>query len=60
MERNLLYADTVEKELSHEEKDICHGYRVFMRFHSKEEHEELLRSLIEEHRVLKRIQDLQV
>ncbi|XP_071904425.1 transcriptional adapter ADA2-like isoform X1 [Coffea arabica] len=59
LERNLLYADTVEKELSHEEKDICHRYRVFMRFHSKEDHEELLRSLVEEHRVLKRIQDLQ-
>ncbi|CAI9089979.1 OLC1v1024639C1 [Oldenlandia corymbosa var. corymbosa] len=59
LERGLLYPDNFEKELSREEKDICQRYRVFMRFHSKEEHEELLRSLVEEHRVLKRIQDLQ-
>ncbi|KAL3502621.1 hypothetical protein ACH5RR_037070 [Cinchona calisaya] len=59
LERNLLYPDIFEKGLSQEEKDICRRYRVFMRFHSKEEHEELLGSLIEEHRVLKRIQDLQ-
>lgn len=31
-----------------------------MRFHSKEDHEELLKSVIEEHRIVKRIQELQV
>ncbi|KAA8526614.1 hypothetical protein F0562_008183 [Nyssa sinensis] len=59
LERNLLYPDPFEKNLSPEEREICRHYKVFMRFHSKEEHEEFLRSLIEEHRVLKRIQDLQ-
>ena len=43
-----------------EEKELCHRYRVFMRFHSKEEHDELLRSVVEEQRILKRIEDLQV
>lgn len=60
LERNLLYPNPFEKNLSAEEREICQRYRVFMRFHSKEEHEELLKSVIEEHRILKRIQDLQV
>ncbi|XP_058211176.1 transcriptional adapter ADA2-like isoform X2 [Rhododendron vialii] len=59
LERNLLYPNPFEKNLSAEEREICQRYRVFMRFHSKEEHEELLKSVIEEHRILKRIQDLQ-
>lgn len=59
LERNLLYPDPFEEDLTMEEKDLCHHYRVFMRFHSREEHEQLLRSIIEEHRILKRIQDLQ-
>ncbi|PON55396.1 Homeodomain-like [Parasponia andersonii] len=33
-------------------------FKVFMQFHSKEEHEEFLRIIIEEHRIMKRIQDL--
>ncbi|KAA8535454.1 hypothetical protein F0562_030457 [Nyssa sinensis] len=59
LERNLLYPNRFEKNLSPEEREIYWHYKVFMRFHSKEEHEELLRSVIEEHRVLQRIQDLQ-
>ncbi|GFZ05217.1 similar to ADA2 2A [Actinidia rufa] len=59
LERDLLYPDPFEKNLSPEEREVCRHYRVFMRFHSKEEHEELLKSVIEEHRILKRIQDLQ-
>ncbi|KAH9615666.1 hypothetical protein KSS87_017182 [Heliosperma pusillum] len=58
LERNLLYLDPFEKNLSPEERQICQRYRVFMRFHSKEDHEELLRTVIEEHRILERIQDL--
>ncbi|CAL5342291.1 hypothetical protein CsSME_00026867 [Camellia sinensis var. sinensis] len=59
LERNLLYPDPFEKNLSPEEREICRRYRVFMRFHSKEVHEELLTSIIEEHRIMKIIQDLQ-
>ncbi|GMH10983.1 hypothetical protein Nepgr_012824 [Nepenthes gracilis] len=59
LERNLLYPDPFLKSLSPEEREICQQYRVFMRFHSKEEHEELLRTVTQEHRILKRIQDLQ-
>ena len=60
LDRNLLYSDPFEKSLSPEELEICQRYKVFMRFHSKEEHMELLKNIIEEHRLVKRIQDLQV
>lgn len=60
LERNLLYPDPFEKNLTAEEREMCKQYRVFMRFHSKEEHQELLRSVIEKHRILRRIQDLKV
>lgn len=59
LERNLLYPDPFEKSLSPEEKEICQRYRVFMRFHTKEEHEELLRTVIQEHRIRKKIRELQ-
>ncbi|XP_073148495.1 transcriptional adapter ADA2 isoform X2 [Henckelia pumila] len=59
LERNLLYPDPFEKDLTLEEKELSHRYRVFMRYHSKDEHVELLRSIIEEHRILKRIEGLQ-
>ncbi|KNA18679.1 hypothetical protein SOVF_068490 [Spinacia oleracea] len=59
LERNLLYPDPFEKNLTHEEKELCQRYRVFMRFHSKQEHEELLKSVVEEHRLRRKIQDLE-
>ncbi|KZV31355.1 hypothetical protein F511_05459 [Dorcoceras hygrometricum] len=59
LERNLLYPDPFEKDLTLEEKELSRRYRVFMRYHSKDEHEALLRSIIEEHRILKRIESLQ-
>ncbi|XVF85580.1 hypothetical protein PTKIN_Ptkin17bG0128700 [Pterospermum kingtungense] len=59
LERNLLYPDPFERNLSPEEREIYQQYKVFMRFHSKEEHEQLLKSVIEEHRIAKRIQELQ-
>ncbi|XP_019426397.1 PREDICTED: transcriptional adapter ADA2b-like [Lupinus angustifolius] len=58
LERNLLYPNPFEKDLTPEEKAICRKYDFFMRFHTKEEHEELLRTVISEHRTLKRIQEL--
>lgn len=60
LERNLFYHDAFEKNLSPEEKEIYQRYKVFMRFHTKEEHEELMKTVIEDHRIMKRIQDLQV
>lgn len=60
MERNLLNADPLEKDLSPEEREIYQRYKVYMRFHSKEEHEELIRTVIEEHGMKKKIQELQV
>lgn len=58
LERNLLYPDPFEQNLTTEEREICRRYRVFMRFHSKEEHQELLKSVVDKHRIVKRIQDL--
>ncbi|KAK9935870.1 hypothetical protein M0R45_012744 [Rubus argutus] len=58
LERNLLYPNPFEKDLSPEERAICNRYDVFMCFHSKEEHAELLQTVIAEHRTLKRIQEL--
>ncbi|XP_021831703.1 transcriptional adapter ADA2 [Prunus avium] len=58
LERNLLYPNPFEKDLLPEERAICRRYDVFMCFHSKEEHEELLQTVIAEHRTMKRIQEL--
>ncbi|XP_027185891.1 transcriptional adapter ADA2b [Coffea eugenioides] len=58
LDRNLLHQDAFEKDLSQEEKVLCRRYDVFMRFHSKEEHEELLKATVAEHRTLRRIQEL--
>lgn len=46
--------------MSPEEKGICRRYDAIMRFLSKEEHEELLKAVVSEHRYLKRIQELKV
>ncbi|CAN8260105.1 unnamed protein product [Cochlearia groenlandica] len=59
LERNLLYPDPFEMSLSAEEKKIYNNCKVFARFHSKEEHKALVEKVIEEHRTLRRIQDLQ-
>ncbi|KAJ7946422.1 Transcriptional adapter [Quillaja saponaria] len=58
LERNLLHPNPFEKDLMPEERAICRRFDVFMRFHTKEEHEDLLRTVIGEHRTLKRIQEL--
>ncbi|KAL5987945.1 hypothetical protein ACLOJK_035706 [Asimina triloba] len=59
LERNLLYPNPIEKDLSSEEKEIYNRCKVFMRFHSQEEHEAFVKGLIEEHRIRKKIQELQ-
>lgn len=60
LERNLLYADPFEKSLSPEEKEIYMRFKVFARYHSREEHEALLHRIIKEHHIMKRIDDLKV
>ncbi|XP_027932093.1 transcriptional adapter ADA2b-like isoform X2 [Vigna unguiculata] len=59
LERELLYPDPFEKSLLPEELQICQHYKVFMRFHSKEQHQDFLKNIIEELRLVRRIQDLQ-
>ncbi|KAJ6700322.1 TRANSCRIPTIONAL ADAPTOR 2 ADA2 -RELATED [Salix purpurea] len=58
LERNLLQPSPFEKDLTPEERALCQRYDPFMRFHSKEEHEELLQVVVEEHRMLKRMEEL--
>ncbi|XP_073127088.1 transcriptional adapter ADA2b-like [Henckelia pumila] len=59
LDRSFLIPDTSERDLTSDERELCSHLKVFSRFHSKEKHDELLSSVIEEHRILKRIQDLQ-
>jgi transcriptional adapter 2-alpha len=59
LERNLLYPNPLEKDLTNEDKEVYHRYKVFMRFLTKEEHEALVRSVIEERKIRRRIQELQ-
>ncbi|KAL6544689.1 hypothetical protein OROMI_023551 [Orobanche minor] len=58
LERNLLQYPNQYEGLSQEEKELCRRYDVFMRFHSKEEHEGLLKAVVSEYRALKRIREL--
>ncbi|KAJ6863969.1 transcriptional adapter ADA2b-like [Populus alba x Populus x berolinensis] len=58
LERNLLHPSPFEKDLTPEERALCRRFDPFMRFHSKEEHEELLQAVVKEHRMLKRIEEL--
>ncbi|KAE9591529.1 putative transcription regulator Homeodomain-LIKE family [Lupinus albus] len=58
LERNLSNPNPFQEDLTPEEKKICQKYDVYMRFHTKEEHEELLRIIILEHRTRKRFQEL--
>lgn len=58
LERNLLYPNPIEKDFTPEEKAICRKYDKFMRYHTKEDHNELLTTVITEHRTLIRIQEL--
>jgi hypothetical protein len=60
LERNLLFPNPLEKDLTNEDKEVYHRYKVFMRFLSKEEHEALIRSVLEERKIRRRIQELQV
>jgi transcriptional adapter 2-alpha len=59
LERNLLFPNPLEKDLTNEDKEVYQRYKVFMRFLSKEEHEALIRSVIEERKIRRKIQELQ-
>ncbi|XP_068668217.1 transcriptional adapter ADA2-like isoform X1 [Aristolochia californica] len=59
LERKLLYPSTFEKGLSPEERELYERCKVFMRYHSQEEHEAFVQGLITERNIQKRIQELQ-
>ncbi|KAG5252427.1 transcriptional adapter ADA2b [Salix suchowensis] len=58
LERNLLHPSPFKKDLTPEERALCRRFDPFMRFYSKEEHEELLQAIVKEHRILKKIKEL--
>lgn len=60
LDRNLLHQNSFEKDLSQEENSLCRKYDAFMRFLSKEEHEDFVKTIVSEHRIMNRIQALQV
>ncbi|KAK1317434.1 Transcriptional adapter ADA2 [Acorus calamus] len=59
LERNLLYPNPLEKDLSNEGKEIYQRYKVFMRFHSQEEHDALIEVLLTQQSIQKKIRELQ-
>ncbi|CAN6484971.1 unnamed protein product [Victoria cruziana] len=59
LERNLLYPNLLEKDLSDEDKEIYQRCKVFMRFHSQEEHDALIHGLMLERKIRQKIQELQ-
>ena len=60
MERKLLYPNPLENELSSEDREVYQRFKVFMRFLSQEEYEALMKTVIEERKIRRRIQELQV
>lgn len=58
LERNLLTPHPMEKELSSEDREVFQRFKVFMRFQSQEEHENLLKNIIEERKIRRRIEEL--
>lgn len=59
LERDLLYSRPLDKMLSKEEKELYQRCRVFMRYHSQEEHNALLDGLNLQRRLRQRIEELQ-
>lgn len=59
LERDLLYSRPLDKMLSKEEKELYQRCKVFMRYHSQEEHNALLGGLNMERRLRQKIEELQ-
>eukprot|EP01018_Ginkgo_biloba_P003732 Gb_13536 [translate_table: standard] len=59
LERDLLHSKPLDKTLSKEERELYQRCRVFMRFHSQEEHNALLDGLNMERKLRQRIEELQ-
>ncbi|PKA58661.1 Transcriptional adapter ADA2 [Apostasia shenzhenica] len=59
LERNLLYPHPMEKDLSDEDREVYQRFKVFMRFLPQEEFETLVKSVLEERKMRRRIQELQ-
>jgi len=63
LERGLLNVkrqQALDRKSSKEEKELYNRCRVFMRYHTMEEHEALVNGLIAERKLRQRIEELQV
>lgn len=63
LERGLLNVkrqQALDRKRSKEERELYNRCRVFMRYHSMEEHEALVNGLIAERKLCQRIEELQV
>lgn len=63
LERGLLNVkrqQALDRKRTKEERELYNRFRVFMRYHSMEEHEALLNGLIAERKLRQRIEELQV
>lgn len=63
LERGLLNVkrqQALDRKRTKEERELYNRCRVFMRYHSMEEHEALLNGLIAERKLRQRIEELQV
>ncbi|KAH9318338.1 hypothetical protein KI387_020107, partial [Taxus chinensis] len=59
LERDLLHSRHLEKLHTKEERELFQRLRVFMRFHSQEEHYSLLDALNKERKIRRKIEELQ-
>lgn len=57
---NIKRQQVLDRKRSKEERELYNRSRVFMRYHSAEEHEALLNGLISERKLRQRIEELQV
>jgi transcriptional adapter 2-alpha len=57
---NLKRQQALDRKRTKEERELYNRCRVFMRYHSMEEHEALLNGLIAERKLRQRIEELQV
>lgn len=57
---NIKRQQALDRKRTKEERELYNRSRVFMRYHSAEEHEALLNGLIAERKLRQRIEELQV
>lgn len=57
---NVKRQQALDRKRSKEEREVYSRARVFMRYHSQEEHEQLIEGFVRERKLRKKIEELQV